>query len=128
MSDFLKVILLPGLARVLLVTLLLLTLAVSIATGAESPKKDPRMDRVRAAIRVKDFERAAGLLSAMAASGDTDAQYQLAGLFSSGRGGARDKAKAFEWMRAAAKNGHTRAQYNLGVMYENGWGVDPDRE
>ena len=47
-------------------------------------------------------------------------------MYSAGRGGAQDYAKAREWWEKAAAQGNADAQYNLGVVYENGKGVTKD--
>ena len=47
-------------------------------------------------------------------------------MYASGRGVARDYAKAVEWVSVSAEQGHAAAQYNLGQMYKEGLGVTKD--
>ena len=93
------------------------------ATGIADP-----MDDVKAATRVKDYERAASLLTALAEAGDAEAQYQLAALYRAGQGVTKDHEAAVRWLRLAAEQNHPKAQYHLGVMFERGWGVPIDQE
>jgi TPR repeat protein len=61
-----------------------------------------------------------------AATGDADAQLQLAILYAKGEGAPQDYATAATWFRAAANQGVARAQYDLGILYERGRGVKVD--
>ena len=56
----------------------------------------------------------------------TEAQYNLALLYYTGRGTTKDAKKAAEWYRRAADAGHPEAQYNLGLLYMEGEGVERD--
>jgi len=55
--------------------------------------------------------------------GDPNGQFQIGGLYMSGRGVARDLGEAAKWYTRAAQQGHAVAASNLGVLYANGWGV-----
>ena len=85
-------------------------------------KSAREMEKARAAIRQKKFQKAAGLLKLLAGKGNAESQYQLASLYRSGHGVPKDHATAARWLRKSADQGHAAAQYNLGIMYENGWG------
>lgn len=61
-----------------------------------------------------------------AIEGDMNAQYNLALMYDTGRGVARDLREAANWYREAADKGHIAAQYNLGCMYDEGSGVPRD--
>ncbi len=63
-----------------------------------------------------------------AASGDPDAQYQLARRYDRGAGMPKDPQMAAVWLLAAAQQGHATAQFYLGVKYEKGDGVTADSE
>lgn len=53
-------------------------------------------------------------LTQKAASGDTEAQYQLGAAYDAGRDVPRDLAEALKWYRRAAEAGHIEAQNSLG--------------
>ncbi len=62
----------------------------------------------------------------LAKSGDSHAQFFLAGCYYIGKGTGKDLRQAFFWMREAAKSGDANAQSNLASMYRNGEGTEPD--
>ena len=61
---------------------------------------------------------------AMAETGDVDAEYQLAKLYSSGKGTEKDEVEAVKWFRRVAAKNDARGQSMLGVMYTNARGVE----
>lgn len=63
---------------------------------------------------------------ARAEAGDVDAQYQLAKLYSSGKGTAKNEVVGVTWFRRVASQNDARGQSMLGVMYTNGRGVERD--
>jgi histone arginine demethylase JMJD6 len=63
-----------------------------------------------------------------AATGRTDAQYNLGVCFHSGQGVEQDSKQAAAWYRQAAAQGEVNAQYGLALMYRTGQGVRPDLE
>jgi len=68
-----------------------------------------------------DFATALRELAPAAASGAPLAQYNLARMYFSGEGVARDSAEGLKWLRRAATAGVGLAQYQLGACYE--WGI-----
>ncbi len=82
----------------------------------------------RDALRDRKYTQAAGLLAPLAAKGDPEAGYVLAGLYRAGRGVEPDHARAFSLLLASATTGHADAGYSLAVMYERGWGTSIDLE
>jgi TPR repeat protein len=78
--------------------------------------------QAQAAVRVRDFEKAAQLYLEMAKAGDKEAQFALGNLYRSGRGVKKDHRRAFVWLSKAAEQGHVKAQYTTGTLYENDWG------
>ncbi len=58
-----------------------------------------------------------------AEGGEPEAEFNVAVMLDSGRGVARDIAKAAIWYARAASHGNRRAAYNLGQLYEAGEGV-----
>ena len=63
-----------------------------------------------------------------AIAGDTQAQFEMAGMYRDGIGIAPDSPLAFFWFQQAAEGNHSIAQYFLGLMYENGESVPANRE
>jgi TPR repeat protein len=49
--------------------------------------------------------------------------YNLAVIYSEGRGIAADGQESFKWFLKAAQKGFAQAQYNLGLIYADGLGV-----
>jgi|TARA_B110000908_G_C9920782_1_gene299580 TPR repeat protein len=64
----------------------------------------------------------------LAEQGVSQAQYNLAGMYTKGYGVKIDDAKAVYWYNKAAEQGHSRSQYNLGVMYLSGTGTQKSIE
>ena len=61
-----------------------------------------------------------------AEQGNARSQYELAGVYLSGKGVKKDHSKALEWYLKAAEQGHTFSQHELGLMYLNGKVVEQD--
>jgi TPR repeat protein len=61
-----------------------------------------------------------------AQSGDSDAQFYLAALYSSAVGRARSDEEAFKWFSRAADQGHSHAMLVLSGLYAIGRGVSKD--
>ena len=64
--------------------------------------------------------------SQAAQSGDSDAQFYLAALYSAGVGRLRSDAEAFRWFSRAADQGHSHAMLVLSGIYAIGRGVPQD--
>ena len=67
--------------------------------------------------------KAIGIYTQMASSGNKDAQALLGYIHQSGDGTTRDIRKAANWYLRAAKEGSLEAQYNLGMLYYGGQGI-----
>ena len=78
-----------------------------------------------AADTVSDKEMA-DRYSQAAQSGDSDAQFYLAALYSAGVGRSRSDAEAFRWFSRAADQGHSHAMLVLSGIYAVGRGVPQD--
>jgi ankyrin repeat protein len=102
----------------------LLLLAMVCATSGIAIAGE--LDEARAAIRQKDYTRAATLLRAQADANNAEAQYLLATMYRQGQGVGRNPKAAFNWMRRAAGLGNVQAQYAVGVMYLDGVGTAVD--
>jgi TPR repeat protein len=61
-----------------------------------------------------------------AQSGDSDAQFYLGALYSSGIGRPRSDEEAFKWFSRAADQGHSHAMLVLSGLYAIGRGVSRD--
>ncbi len=91
---------------------------------------------LRALRTIRPLDEAAVELAAMppelrerlaaAEEGDPDAQDRLAQAYATGRGVAKDPAKAAVWYRKAADQGNVYAQGLLGLAYKYGAGVAKD--
>ncbi len=64
--------------------------------------------------------------SQAAQSGDSDAQFYLAALYSSGVGRPRSDEEAFRWFSRAADQGHSHAMLLLSRIYAVGRGIQKD--
>jgi hypothetical protein len=78
-----------------------------------------------AADSVSDKEMA-DRYSQAAQSGDSDAQFYLAALYSAGVGRSRSDEEAFRWFSRAADQGHSHAMLVLGGIYAVGRGTPKD--
>ena len=74
----------------------------------------------------EDFVTAAHWYRKAAETGHTDAQTNLAVMYTEGRGVTVDGLEAVRWFRAAAEAGNVRAQYSLALMYHLGQGINQD--
>jgi uncharacterized protein len=79
-----------------------------------------------AAFESKQFSRAAGLLSPLAAEGDPEAQYRVAIMAQNGLGMQENPTLALQYMQAAATAGLGLAQHGLGFMYLEGECAEQD--
>ena len=84
------------------------------------------LDDAEVAIRTRDFSRAVRILEPLAAAGDAEAQYLLAGLYRVGNGVPKDLTLALRWAERAAHQGHVRAMYLVGNMNARGLGTKED--
>jgi TPR repeat protein len=65
-------------------------------------------------------------LHALAAAGNSAAQFEVGLRFVEGRDGTRDARSAADWFEKAARQGLAPAAYRLGSLYEKGLGVARD--
>lgn len=63
-----------------------------------------------------------------AQAGDAQAQFKLAAVYLTGRGGPKNDDEAAKWFMLAAKQGHAESQANMGLMYGRGRGVPQSDE
>ena len=79
-------------------------------------------------IGVMEFERGNYAIAlrewkSLASVGHMEAQYNLAWMYSNGKGVAQDYETAVKWYALAAEQGLAVAQYNLALKYDSGIGV-----
>jgi TPR repeat protein len=74
---------------------------------------------------LNESSKLAGIV-ADAQRGDTNAEWQLAVMYSTGDGVKTNYAEAAKWLRKAAEQGDADAQYSLGLNYQQGFGVAQD--
>ena len=108
--------------------LLACTMLLGIATSASpAPAKvtaDP-LEPAKAAIRVKDYTRAIGVLTDLSGRGHAGGQYLLGTMHLAGLGTAQDPAQARQLFETAANAGDARAAYALAALLATG--ETPDR-
>lgn len=63
-------------------------------------------------------------LSALANTGDVQAQHLLGLFYLDGKGIARNEQQGAQWVRRSAEQGYVLAQEHLGLLYRDGRGVD----
>lgn len=71
----------------------------------------------------QDYSKAAEWYEKSANQGNSDGQFGLGYLYSSGLGVRQDYSKALEWFKKAAKQNHKGAQGSIGILYESGLGI-----
>ena len=76
-----------------------------------------------AAYTRRNYTEAIQLWQALAAQGNSKAQYNLGALYENGHGVPRDNAEAGKWYRLSAGQGLADAQFKVGFRYEIGQGV-----
>ncbi len=72
----------------------------------------------------KNFKKVYDIALTKGAS--SDAYYDVAMLFLTGKGTEQAFGRAIKYFKMAAEMGHSKACHNIAVMYENGDGVDAD--
>ncbi|MEM7041872.1 MAG: tetratricopeptide repeat protein [Pseudomonadota bacterium] len=73
-----------------------------------------------------DVAKTVRIWTALAETGDANAQVGLAGLYLAGSGVQRDPSAAAELYRLAAEQGDSNGQLNLGRLHLDGIGVERD--
>ena len=76
--------------------------------------------------RQRKFPQALTWFRAAARAGETSAEEDLAWMYYTGTGTARDYGESAKWVRLAAEQGDARAQLDLAYLYEQGKGVPLD--
>jgi len=78
------------------------------------------------AIQRRRFSDAAERCRRLAGEGDVNGEFELARMYSRGKGVRQDYSEALHWYRKAAEQGQIKAQFALGEMYLRGQGVPAD--
>jgi uncharacterized protein len=87
---------------------------------AKAASNNAALEPVRTQLRLKQFEKAAGLLTPIANNGNADAELLLANLYRNGLGLPQDNALAMHWLERAAGHGNADAMYGLATMLADG--------
>ena len=103
---------------------MLLGVATSASAAPATVTGDP-LEPAKAAIRVKDYTRAIGVLTDLSGRGHAGGQYLLGTMHLAGLGTAQDPAQARQLFETAANAGDARAAYALAALYATG--EEPDR-
>jgi TPR repeat protein len=74
----------------------------------------------------QDYKAAVRWYTLATEQGNAIAQYNLGGMYDKGRRGSQDDKATVKWLKLAAEQGSAIAQYNLAVMYTFGKGVIKD--
>lgn len=82
------------------------------ATAREQNQQEP----AQAQMRLKNFQKAAELLNALAAKQNPSAEYLLGTLYRSGLGVPADNEQARHWIESAAQHGHADAAYAMAAL------------
>lgn len=100
-------------------SLLALTVFAGASSAAPIKAVDGHRDALepaKAAIRVKDYARAANDLAKLANAGDADAQYLLACLYLNALVPSPDAGAARAWLQKATAQGNSRAKVSLEAL------------
>jgi TPR repeat protein len=73
-----------------------------------------------------EFTQAAKHFKKAAIQENAKAQFNLAFMYTEGKGVAKNNKKAAYWYLKASEQGDIKATYNLGVLYAKGRGVEKD--
>ncbi|OJW71824.1 MAG: hypothetical protein BGO68_03160 [Candidatus Amoebophilus sp. 36-38] len=73
-----------------------------------------------------EFYKEFNIIQELAEQGDSDAQFNLGGMYYTGSGGTKNYQEAFKWFKKAADQGSAEGQYVLGGMYDEGKYVTRD--
>ena len=107
----------------------LLSLVIGVALiFATGPPVRADNEEAEAAYDRGDYDTAIVNWLAEAEAGDPVAQYNVATLFRTGKGAARNPEASVGWYTRAAEQGHLASQTNLGRIYLSGDGVQRDPE
>jgi ankyrin repeat protein len=77
-----------------------------------------QLQDISRSIRIRDYSKAVKQLQPLIRSGDSEAQFLLAGLYRSGKGVKKDLDKAIQLYEKSSNNGHADAQYTLASLLE----------
>ena len=88
-----------------------------LAPVAQADSKQ-QLQQINKSIRTRHYSKAVEQLTPLVRSGDSEAQFILAGLYRSGKGVPKDLDKAIELYETAANGGHVDAQYTFASLLE----------
>jgi len=98
-----------------------------VAPG-QTAARPAELEQAMQAIRIRDYATVLELLWPLAEQGDAEAQYQLGGMYRTGRGVMRDYDLARQLLERAAAQEYAMAHCGLASLYEKGLGGQIDHE
>lgn len=94
---------------------------LALLSGAGLAAEEPGLPvELRQQLLLRQYQQALPELERIAASGNAEAQYQLALYRLEGNGGASDPGEAVDLLGESSAAGHAKANYLLGSMYYHG--------
>lgn len=114
--------------KIFIISLITLAMICCFSQATDAKVKKSKATNTNTAVNSKQKEREqkANNLLEKAQSGDAEAQYQLAILYSKGEGVVKDWKQTVYWFRKAAEQEHLSSYVELGNCYKGGHGVQQD--
>jgi TPR repeat protein len=111
--------------KTLFITILLLATTLSLTAKTTDMYQHARDMRISSSHQknVKNGSKKLFFATRAARRGNIQAQFDLAMMYASGNGVAKNERVAFSWFHKAARNGHTEAKYYMGLSFLQGRGV-----
>ena len=111
--------------KTLIIAILLLTSTMSLSARTTDMYQHARDMRLASLNQqnVKNGSKKLFFATRAAKRGNVQAQFDLAMMYASGNGVAKNESVAFAWFHKAARNGHTEAKYYMGLSFLQGRGV-----
>jgi ankyrin repeat protein len=81
-------------------------------------KGKEQLQEINRSIRIREYSKAVKQLQPLIRSGNSEAQFLMAGLYRSGKGVDKDLDKAMQLYEKASNGGHAEAQYTLASLLE----------
>ena len=111
--------------KTLLIAILLLTSTISLSARTTDMYQHARDMRISSLNQknVKNGSKKLFFATRAAKRGNIQAQFDLAMMYASGDGVAKNERIAFSWFHKAARAGHTEAKYYMRLSFQQGRGV-----
>ena len=111
--------------KTLLIAIMLLISTMSLTAKTTDMYQHARDMRISSShqLNVKNSSKKLFFATRAANKGNVKAQFDLAMMYASGNGVAKNEREAFKWFHKSARNGHTEAKYYMGLSFLQGRGV-----